>query len=98
MEKKYAVQIEYSIPLDNPASIINANSLGYVILAWVEGTDDMFHVVKEIEVSFASEEQIDEYVLALEGAVYKIFSVPSDMVNEKTVQVYDRDHDTRFTH
>lgn len=93
MNKKYAVQVEFIAHLTNAVNVIDYMENGYIILSWVDGKNNSLHVVKEMEVEFSSREEMDAYVEALNGAVYRIYQT-----EEKTVQVYDRDHDTRFTH
>ena len=90
--KKYAVQIEFVTNLNNTTSVIDSMKSGYITLSWVAGEDNSLHVVKEMEVEFASREEMDAYINALSGAVYRIYQT-----EEKTMQVYDRENDTRFT-
>ena len=92
MKKKYAVQIEFITDLTHVTSVIDSMKSGYITLSWVDGEDDSLHIVKEMEVEFVSHEEMDAYINALNGAVYRIYQV-----EEKTMLVYDREHDTRFT-
>lgn len=89
--KKYAVQIEFIAYLTNVANVIGYMENGYIILSWVDGKDDSLHVVKEMWVEFSSHEELEAYVTALGGAVYRIYQT-----EEKTMLVYDRKQDTRF--
>ena len=91
MKKKYAVQIEFIASLANPSNVIGYMENGYIILSWVDGENNSLHVVKEMEVEFISLEEMEAYVNALSGAVYRIYQT-----EEKTMVVYDRKHDTRF--
>lgn len=91
MKKKYAVQIEFITSLTNVAHVIGYMESGYVILSWIDGEDNSFHLVKEMEVEFSSHAELEAYVNTLDGAVYRIYQT-----EEKTMLVYDRKHDTQF--
>ena len=90
--KKYAVQIEFITSLTNAANVIGYMENGYSILSWVDGKDNSLHIVKEMEVEFTSREEMDAYIWALGGSVYRIYQT-----EENTMKVYDRERDTRFT-
>ena len=92
MEKKYAVQIEFVTDLTRISDVIESMENGYITLSWVDGKDNSLHVVKEMEVEFTSREEMDAYINALSGSVYRIYQI-----GERTMLVYDREHDTRFT-
>lgn len=89
--KKYAVQIEFITSLTNATNVIGYMENGYITLSWVDGEDNSLHVVKEMEVEFSSHEELETYVNALGGAVYRIYQT-----EEMTMLIYDRKHDTRF--
>lgn len=89
--KKYAVQIEFITSLTNATNVIEYMENGYITLSWVDGENNSLHVVKEMEVKFSSHKELEAYVDALGGAVYRIYQT-----EEKTMLVYDRKHDTRF--
>lgn len=91
MKKKYAVQIEFVTDLTRVSNVIDCMENGYIVLSWVDGKDNSLYVVKEMEVEFTSHEEMEAYVNALSGAVYRIYQT-----DEKTMVVYDRKHDTRF--
>ena len=91
MKKKYAVQVEFIASLANPSNVIGYMKNGYIILSWADGENNSLHVVKEMEVEFTSREEMNAYVNALSGAVYRIYQT-----EKKTMLVYDRKYDTRF--
>ena len=91
--KKYAVQIELVADLTHVSDVIDCMGNGYITLSWVDGKDNSLHVVKEMKVEFTSHEEMDAYINALSGGVYRIYQT-----EEKTMMVYDREHDTRFAH
>ena len=91
--KKYAVQIEFVTDLTCVSDVIDCMESGYIVLSWVDGKNNSLYVVKEMEVEFTSHEEMDAYINALCGSVYRIYQT-----EEKTMMVYDREHDTRFAH
>lgn len=92
MNKKYDVQIEFVTSLTHATNVVNYMKNGYIVLSWVNGENNSLHIVKEMEVEFTSNEEMDAYINALGGSVYRIYQT-----GEKTMLVYDREHDTRFT-